>query len=192
MWNQLLTWDRSLFEKINSDWTNPLFDNLMPFLRNSTHWAPLYLFLAIFALMNFKTKGIWWLVLFAATVAMTDMTGTYIFKHNVERLRPCNDPVMIDKVRLLLPQCAGGYGFISNHAANHFGMGIFFLVTMRGILKKWAWVGVIWAALIAYSQVYVGIHYPGDVFAGTLLGLIFGLSTATLFNKRFGFAIFAN
>jgi membrane-associated phospholipid phosphatase len=192
MWNQLLTWDRTLFEKINSDWTNPLFDNLMPFLRNSTHWAPLYLFLAIFALMNFKTKGVWWLVLFAATVAMTDMTGTYIFKHNVERLRPCNDPAMADRVRLLLPQCAGGYGFISNHAANHFGMGMYFLVTMRGILKNWAWAGVIWAALIAYSQVYVGIHYPGDVLAGALLGVIFGLVTGTLFNKRFGFAIFAH
>ena len=192
MWNQLLRWDRALFEKINSDWTNTLFDNLMPFLRTSTHWAPLYLFLAIFALMNFKTKGIWWLVLFAATVAMTDMTGTYILKHNVERLRPCNDPAMADSIRLLLPQCAGGFSFISNHAANHFGMGIFFLVTMRGILKKWAWVGVIWAALIAYSQVYVGIHYPGDVLAGGLLGVIFGLATGTLFNKRFGFAIFAH
>jgi undecaprenyl-diphosphatase len=192
IWNQLITWDRTLFERINSDWTNTLFDNLMPFLRNSTHWAPLYLFLAIFALVNFKTKGVWWLVLFAATVAMTDMTGTYIFKHNIERLRPCNDPAMADRVRLLLPQCAGGYGFISNHAANHFGMGIFFLVTMRGILKKWAWAGIIWAALIAYSQVYVGIHYPGDVLAGALLGVIFGLTTGTLFNKRFGFAIFAH
>ena len=192
IWNQLITWDRTLFEKINSDWTNPFFDNLMPFLRNSTHWAPLYLFLGIFALMNFKTKGIWWLVLFAVTIAMTDMTGTYILKHNIERIRPCNDPLMADSVRLLLPQCAGGYSFISNHAANHFGMGIFFLVTMKGILKKWAWVGVIWAVLIAYSQVYVGVHYPGDVLAGALLGVIFGLVTGTIFNKRFGFAIFVH
>jgi membrane-associated phospholipid phosphatase len=191
-WQKLVQWDQRLFEKINGDWANPFFDAVMPFLRHSLSWVPLYMFLLVFVLMNFKVKGIWWAVLFLSTVALTDMTGTYVFKHEFERLRPCSDPDFFDHVRLLLKHCAGGYGFISNHAANHFGMAVFFFVTFRHLLKKWVWVGLLWAASIAYAQVYVGVHYPLDVICGALLGLAFGITTGTFFNKRFGFAIFDN
>ena len=191
-WEKLVQWDQSLFIKINSDWTNPFFDAIMPFLRNSLSWTPLYLFLLIFMLANFKLKALWWIVFFLSTVALTDMTGTYIFKHGFERLRPCNDPDFYMHVRLLLKQCSGGYSFTSNHAANHFGMATFFFITFRHLLKTWAWVALFWAAIICYAQVYVGVHYPLDVFAGALLGLIFGITTGTFFNKRFGLAIFDN
>ncbi len=190
--HQLGQWDRSLFRTINTDWANSVFDSIMPFLRNSTHWAPLYLFLLVFVLMNFRIKGLWWAVFFLCTVAITDMTGTYVFKHVVERIRPCNDPEFYTQVRLVLNKCAGGYSFISNHAANHFGMGVFFLITFRHLIGKWAWAGIIWAAAIAYAQVYVGVHYPLDVAGGAFVGLCFGTITGTTFNKRFGFAIFDN
>jgi len=191
-WQKLIQWDHQLFEKINSDWTNSFFDALMPFLRNSLNWVPLYLFLLVFILVNFKMRGLWWIILFLSTIALTDMTGTYVFKHAFERLRPCSNPDFSDHVRLLLNQCAGGYSFVSNHAANHFGMAAFFFVTFRHSLKKWAWAALIWAAFIAYAQVYVGVHYPADVLAGALLGLAFGITTGSFFNKRFGFAIFGN
>jgi len=191
-WQKLVQWDQSLFKKINGDWSNPLFDAIMPFLRNSLSWVPLYVFLLVFVLLNFKIKGIWWAVLFLSTIALTDMTGTYVFKHGFERLRPCSDPDFAGHVRLLLKHCAGGYSFTSNHAANHFGMAAFFFVTFRHLLKKWVWVGLVWAGAIAYAQVYVGVHYPLDVFCGALLGLAFGITTGTIFNKRFGFAIFEN
>ena len=191
-WQTLVQWDQTVFEKINNDWTNPFFDAVMPFLRNSLNWIPLYLFVFVFVLANFRVKGLWWFVFFLSTIALTDMTGTYAFKHEFERLRPCSDPAFADHVRLLLKQCAGGYSFISNHAANHFGMATFFFITFRHLLKKWAWVGLIWAGLIAYAQVYVGVHYPIDVLAGAILGLAFGIATGSFFNKRFGFAIFDN
>ena len=191
-WQKLVLWDRALFEKINGDWANPLFDAIMPFLRNSLNWIPLYLFLLVFVLSNFKIKGLWWVVLCLSTIALTDMTGTYVFKHGFERLRPCSNPDFWDHVRLVLRQCSGGYSFISNHAANHFGMATFFFVTFRHLLKKWVWIGFLWAAAIAYAQVYVGVHYPADVFAGALLGLTFGITMGTFFNKRLGFAIFDN
>jgi membrane-associated phospholipid phosphatase len=191
-WQKLVQWDQSLFKKINGDWANPFFDAIMPFLRNSLSWIPLYVFLLVFVLMNFKVKGIWWAVLFLSTIALTDMTGTYVFKHGFERLRPCSDPDFADHVRLLLKHCAGGYSFISNHAANHFGMATFFFVTFRHLLKNWAWIGLFWASAIAYAQVYVGVHYPLDVFCGGLLGMAFGITTGSIFNKRFGFAIFEN
>lgn len=191
-WEKLVQWDQSLFIKINSDWTNPVFDTIAPILRNSDTWAPLYLFLFVFILMNFKVRGLWWAVFFLSTIALTDMTGTYVFKHAFERLRPCSDPDFYTHVRLLLDQCAGGYSFTSNHAANHFGMATFFFITFRHRLKIWAWIALFWAAAICYSQVYVGVHYPLDVFTGALLGMAFGITTGTFFNKRFGFAIFDN
>jgi undecaprenyl-diphosphatase len=191
-WNTLIQWDRALFEKINGDWANPLFDALMPWLRNSQVWAPLYLFLLVLVLYNFGVKGLWWSLMFVVTVSLTDMTGTHVFKHNVERLRPCSDPAFFQHVRMVLKDCAGGYGFISNHAANHFGMGAFFFITFRHIIGRWVWLGFFWAASIAYAQVYVGVHYPLDVLAGALLGVIFGITTGYIFNKQFGFVIFAH
>jgi membrane-associated phospholipid phosphatase len=191
-WQKLEHWDQWLFIKINNNLTNPFFDSLMPFMRNGDHWYPLYLFLLVFMLMNFKNRGLWWIVFFASTIALTDMTGTYIFKNNFERLRPCSDPEFFMHVRLLLKNCSGAYSFLSNHAANHFGMAAFFYITTKPFLHKWASIGFIWAALISYAQVYVGVHYPLDVLAGTLLGLLFGTLTGRLFNNRFGFANFDN
>lgn len=192
LWRRLIEWDHALFEKINAGWTNPFFDWLMPWVRVSLNWAPLYLFLLVFVLVNFKVKGLWWAVFFLATVALTDMTGTYAIKHVVERIRPCNNPEVLQHIRLLARQCAGGYSFISNHAANHFGMAAFFLISFRHVLGRWAWIAIGWAALISYAQVYVGVHYPADVLAGAALGIVMGISTGSLFNKRFGFAIFGH
>lgn len=190
IWQQINQWDQWLFTKINTGLANPFFDGLMPFLRNGKNWAPLYLFLVVFALLNFRWKGLWWIILFIVTVALTDMTGTYGFKHNFERLRPCNDPDFIMHVRLLLKNCSGGYSFVSNHAANHFGIATFFYFSMRPVFKKWAALSFLWAGMISFAQVYVGVHYPIDILAGTALGLIFGSFTGFLFNKQFGFSTF--
>lgn len=192
LWQKLVEFDQWLFIKINSQWTNPVFDSLMPFMRNGLHWIPLYLFFGVFAILNFKKDGAWWCLLLLVTVAMTDLAGTYIFKHNIARVRPCNSMTFQTYVRLLLDHCSYGNSFISNHSANHVGMGVFFFFTMKHVIGKWAFIGVLWGLLIAYSQVYVGVHYPFDVLAGALVGLIFGIFTSTVFNKRFGFATFEN
>jgi undecaprenyl-diphosphatase len=189
-WHWLVGCDQWLFVRINSDWTNPFLDAVMPFVRNAYNWAPLYLFVLVFVLLNFKTKGLWWVVFFLATAALSDMTGTYVFKKGFERLRPCSDPDFYMQVRLVLNRCGGGYSFVSNHASNHFGMAVFFFITFRHRFRTWAWIGLCWAALIAYAQVYVGLHYPLDIAGGALLGTAFGITTGTFFNKRFGFAIF--
>lgn len=190
LWLQLEKLDQWLFIKINSGSANPFFDSLMPFMRYPLNWAPLYLFLGAFALLNYKGKGAWWILFFICTIALTDMTGNHLFKQNFERIRPCGDPDFFYNVRLLVNHCSTGYSFISNHAANHFGLAAFFFLTTKPLLKRWAWIAFAWAALIAYAQVYVGIHYPFDVLAGALLGLLLGTLTGTIFNKRYGFAIF--
>jgi len=182
--------DRWLFQKINGQWTNSFFDFIFIYLRQSDLWMPLYLFLFIFVAINFKRNWWWWIILFLCTVALTDMVGTQVFKRLFERPRPCNDPLLASSVRLLLKECAGGYSFISNHAANHFGLATFFYFTMRHYLPKWPWVGWLWAFSISYAQIYVGVHYPLDIMGGALLGILFGSFLAMFFNKKFGFANF--
>ena len=190
IWQKLEKLDQWLFIKINGDLTNPFFDVLMPFMRYGLNWAPLYLFLAAFAILNYKVKGLWWILFFIVTIALTDMTGNYVFKHGFQRIRPCGDPDFFFNVRLLTDHCSTGYSFISNHAANHFGLASFFFITTRPLLKQWAAIAFVWAGLIAYSQVYIGIHYPSDIIGGTFLGLLFGVLTGNVFNKRYGFVTF--
>jgi undecaprenyl-diphosphatase len=189
-WERLIEWDRNAFLTINGNWANPFFDAVMPFLRQSSHWIPLYTFLLFFMLINFGKKGAWWCLFFLVTVALCDMTGNHFFKKGIERLRPCNDPALAESVRLVIRKCAGGYSFISNHAANHFGMAAFFFVTFRHVSGLAAWAGIFWAVSIAFAQVYVGVHFPLDVISGGLLGLSFGAITGQFFNRRFGITIF--
>ena len=190
--NTLVDADRWLFKKINSTWTNDFFDSLFPFLREGNHWLPVYVFLFFFVTLNFK-NGWWWAVFYTCTVAITDLSGTNLFKHRIERFRPCADPDFMEQVRLILDRCGGGYSFISNHAANHFGMAAFTYLTFRKVFHTpYLRLIFLWPLLVSYAQVYTGLHYPTDVFCGGLWGLLIASVIARFFNKRYGIAIFDN
>lgn len=188
--NQLIEWDKWLFVKVNNQWTHPFLDSVLPLWRTPEYWAPLYLFIVVFITSNFKVKGVWWIIFFVSTFALTDLTGNYAFKQVFERSRPCNDPDFYMHVRLLLKNCGAGYSFISNHAVNHFGMAVFMFMTLRKVIGNWVWLGIFWAASIAYAQVYVGVHFPLDAIAGAFVGSAIGIITGTAFNKQFSFIIF--
>lgn len=183
----ILEADKRLFMALNSGFTHPWLDVFLPFVRNSLFWAPLYVFLVVFVVLNFGKKGLLWSLAFLCCLAITDLIGTYIFKVNVDRLRPCQDPYFFHQVRLLLKQCSGSSSFISNHAANHFGLSVFMVLTFRPLLGKWAYLIVTWGFLIAYAQVYVGVHYPLDVIAGGLVGSLAGVVVARLYHRNVGF-----
>jgi len=178
--------DQWLFIKINNDWTNGFLDSVYPWWRDSNTWIPLYFFLLLFVLANFGWK-IWpWIIFFILTVAVTDQLSSTVIKGFINRPRPCNDAVMINYVRLLMGGCSGGYSFPSSHATNHFGMACYIFFTMKPYFKKWGYVFFIWAATIAYGQVYVGVHYPFDVIGGAIIGSFIGAATASIFNRRVG------
>src|SRR5829696_3474621 len=179
-WQRIADWDRSLFLVLNRNFANPFFDAVFPFLRDSVFWAPLYLFITAFVFLNFGKKGIWWAAAFLSTVAIADLMGTYAFKETIQRLRPCNDPGLKEYVRLVVQRCPGGYSFLSNHAANHFGLATFMVLTFRPIFKAWIYLAYAWAVLISFAQVYVGVHYPLDIAAGSLLGIAAGYLTASV------------
>ena len=185
-WQQLEEWDKWLFLKINNQWTNPFFDFILPYFRDSVFWAPLYLFVVVFMMVNFGQKGMWWSLAFLGTVIMADTIGAKVFKEGFERLRPCNDPDFYNNVRLLLKRCAGGYSFTSNHAANHFGLASFVVFTFRSVFKSWIYLAYLWAFSVSYAQIYVGVHYPTDIMGGALLGFLSGAFFAWLFRKKEG------
>jgi undecaprenyl-diphosphatase len=178
--------DRWLFKKINGEWTNPFCDEFFILIRQSWFWFPLYLFIFLFVTFNFRKNWWWWIVLFLCTVALTDIVGTRLFKHMIERYRPCSDPIFYSSVRMVLKECAAGNSFISNHAANHFGMAAFVFFTLRMFMKNiFRYIIWIWPLLVCYAQLYVGVHYPSDVIGGAIVGFLVGYLTAFIFNKRF-------
>lgn len=185
-WQRVGEWDRSLFLVLNRTLANPVFDAVLPYFRDSVFWAPLYLFLVAFAVLNFGKKGGWWAVMLLATVAVADLLGTYALKETVQRIRPCNEPELASQVRLVVQRCSGGYSFVSNHAANHFGLATYLVLTLRTVARNWVFAACLWAAVISFAQVYVGVHYPLDVVAGGLLGFGAGTLTASVYRANFG------
>lgn len=185
-WQQLESLDKKLFVLLNSKLTNPFFDWIFPYFRDSVFWAPLYLFLVVFIAVNYGKKGWWWSIGFVCTIAVADLISSRVFKEGFQRLRPCQDPFFLDQVRLLLKQCSGSYSFTSSHAANHFGMATFVSVTLYPTFKRWIYFAYLWAFFISYAQIYVGVHYPLDVLGGAVVGILAGLLTSSVFNKQVG------
>jgi len=171
---------------LNHKLANPVFDVVLPYFRDSVFWVPLYLFIMAFVTLNYGKKGWWWAVAFLSTVAIADLMGTYAFKETVQRIRPCSEPGLMGNVRLVIQQCPGGYSFVSNHAANHFALATFAVLTFHKVFKQWIYLAYLWALLISFAQIYVGVHYPLDVLAGALLGVAAGTLTASVYRANFG------
>ena len=177
-------WDQTGLFHVNQVWSNKLFDSVFPWLRESAFWLPLYLFFFAFALLNFGKRGAIWVIFFLITVTICDQLSGYI-KHWIQRPRPCNDPLMMQFIRLRLSGCAGGFSFTSSHAANHFGLAMFINLTLRNVTGiKTGWL-FLWAFFVCYAQMYVGVHYPLDILGGMLVGLFGGGVSASLFNLKF-------
>lgn len=180
---ELLQFDEQLFHLINGEWHVPWLDAIMPVWRDKKTWIPLYLLLAAFSIWRFRLRGLWWIMALALTVGLADATSSHLIKKNVQRVRPCNDVEMQAQVNLLAG-CGSGYSFTSSHATNHFAMATFIALTL-GVLYPWLrWPFWLWAGSIAFGQVYVGVHYPLDVIAGSLLGALIGYIVAILYWKR--------
>jgi len=169
MLEALIAWDKELFALINTQWCNAFLDFALPYWRTKTTWIPLYILLFLVIGKDRGFKILWVLIVLGLTIALADQVSSEWVKKIVERVRPCNDS-SLPTVRTLI-HCGGGFSFTSSHATNHFALVMQLFLIFRMNWKTRYFVALfIWAALIAYAQVYVGVHYPLDVFAGGLLG----------------------
>jgi undecaprenyl-diphosphatase len=145
----------------------------MPLLREKWFWAPLYLFITAFTLINFGRQGRYIILGLVLAAGLSDFTSSSIIKPAVQRIRPCND-VNIEEQVVMRVNCGSGYSFTSSHAANHFAVAVF-LIGVFGIYARWVRPALLlWAASVALAQVYVGVHYPLDIAMGALLGSLIG------------------
>lgn len=191
VWTSILEWDTYLFLLVNTVWTTPFLDSIYPWWREANTWIPLYVFLLLFVLLNYKKQVVSWLLFLLVTLTLTDQISSHLLKNYFERLRPCTEPLLANQVRLLLDHCSGGFSFTSSHATNHFGFAMFVYITLAPVFKKWGRLFFLWAATISYGQVYVGVHYPLDVLCGALLGCVIGYGTAAYYTKKYGVLTFA-
>lgn len=171
MIERIIEFDKHLMLLLNG-WHSPFFDFLMPVITNKYTGIPIYL--AILVILFRKTDMKKLLIAVAAilvTFALCDSLSVALFKETFQRLRPGWDPQIMDQVRMLEYK-GGQYGFVSSHAANLFG-----LATITSLLiKNRIYTALIffWAALVGYSRIYVGKHFPADVVCGAIFGMIVG------------------
>ena len=173
----LIDFDFALFNLINQGFSNDLFDYLLPLFRNKLFWLPLYLVILGFLLYKLKLKSLQFMVLIVLTIFISDKVSSELIKKTVCRTRPCNELTLENKI-ILRVDCSNAYSFTSSHAANHFALAHLFFLIVPPVLtvkkSKKNMLGFIfyfWAFSVAFAQVYVGVHYPADVFFGALLGL---------------------
>ncbi len=164
----LLHLDRALFVLVNGRLTSPLLDKVMPFVTTQEHWYPVLLGIWIAMIVWGGRRGRIAAVLLILAVALGDQISCSLLKPLFGRIRPCN-ALPPDQVRLLV----GGskaFSFPSAHAANSFAMA----ATVSWGMPRLSFPAFLIAALVAYSRVYVGVHYPLDVVGGAVLGLLIG------------------
>lgn len=158
--------DAGLFLWLNGH-HSVLFDKLMYFVSGKWEWIPLYAVILGFIIYRFRWKAIWVLLAVALMITFSDQLSN-LLKSTVMRSRPCRDPEIGHLVHLVNDYCGGAYGFVSAHAANSFALATFISLLYR---RRWVTTALLcWAFLVSYSRVYLGVHYPGDILCGALLG----------------------
>lgn len=168
---QLIDFDKALLLKLNG--SDSLFwDGFMYIVTKTKTWIPaaIALLYVIFRNNNLR-RGITILCLIALVITLADQTASGICKPLFERFRPTKDPEFMYMVDVVDNYRAGGlYGFISSHAANTFAVATFVSLLIRN--ARMTFMMYLWALIPTYSRVYLGVHYPGDVFFGMVDGLI--------------------
>lgn len=162
--------DVALFRFGNETIANPAGDWFFPFITNLRNMIVPYVLLVIGLLVFGKKRGAVTMLLLIVTITLADQISSFVVKPLVGRVRPCH---VLDHVRLLVG-CGSGKSFTSSHATNNFALAVlvshFFPVTRPWLL--------LFASLVAFSRVYVGVHYPSDILGGAVLGTLIALAVA--------------
>jgi undecaprenyl-diphosphatase len=154
--------DTYLFYAININFSNSVFDKFFPFITESRNWTMLYIFYLAFLVWKCGIKGRKLVVLLFFTILISDQLSSHVIKELVGRIRPCHELPGVH----LLADCGGGKSFPSSHAVNNFAAA----TVISYFYKEYKYILFVIAGLVAFSRVYVGVHYPLDILAGAIIG----------------------
>lgn len=179
---QLLAWDTTLFLWLNGQGTST-FDPFWLMMSAKGTNVVVYLVFVFFYGRKYGWKsGLYLFILAAALVGLTDQI-TNLFKNGFMRLRPCHEESLADSMRLVKSSCGGLYSFFSGHSSNSFALATLFSLFFKQH-KNIMPILYVFAGLIAYSRVYLGVHYPIDISCGAMAGTFIGALVYSLVNKR--------
>ena len=179
MWEDLVLLDQDIFRFLNSLWIGD-FEGFWLFITEIEHWIPLYLFIFYLIFKNYRRPINFMGIASVFVVAVSTLSLTNLVKNYVARLRPNNEPLLMDSIRIL--QTPENFSFWSGHSAVSFAVATFAVILLsQKINTKWIYLIYVWPILFALSRIFVGVHYPVDIIVGMIVGLLLGLAFAKAF-----------
>ncbi len=183
MIEKIKDWDTALFLYLNGLHSPPL-DVVMYWVTDRLFWVPFYLLIILLVYKHYGLPGFWLLLAVGLSVALSDQFTSNLMKPYFGRLRPCYNPEIEGLVHVVRG-CGGRHGFASSHASTTFALATgLWLFTRKAF--RYVWLMFAWAALVSYSRIYVGVHYPVDLVVGGLSGALIALLVYLLFRLATG------
>ena len=181
MLEQLINIDIDISLFINS-LHNGFFDIVMSYISGKYFWIPFYAFLLYLLIKQTKNKKnlLIYIASIILVIVLADQLSVHLFKNVFERLRPCHNPNLTNILHTVDGKCGGQFGFVSSHASNVFALGVLLLNIFKN--KTLTIVLIVWATIVSYSRIYLGVHYFGDVFIGAIFGSAIGFAVYKLAN----------
>ena len=188
MLETLRRFDNELFIYLNGQhhaWLDPV----MIALSDKYFWVPAYLGLIGYLIYQYQRRGVLMILMLVLAVGLADSISSGFFKPYFGRLRPCHDPQFSEVINIV-QGCGGQFGFMSSHAANTFVLAAFLTLILPPRYLKFKLLLFLWAFLVSYSRIYMGVHFPADIVAGGLLGVLLGWLVSILYFRMERFPYF--
>ena len=174
---EIIHQDREVFLYLNNLGSS-VFDQFWIMVSATWIWVPLYVIFLYLLFKRFRLRNVLFILVFVALgVTVSDQLAG-IFKSGIGRLRPCHDPTLDNLVREV--KCGGKFGFYSSHASNTFFIATLMSMLLRKTHRYLPHLLFFWAAVVSYSRIYLGVHFPLDILMGAAMGFLLGGFFATL------------
>ena len=174
---ELIQEDKEIFLALNN-LGDARFDNFWIMVSDKWIWIPLYIIFLYLLYKNYKLKSFIFILIFIAIGVTASDQLSQIFKFGISRLRPCHDPSLDGLVREV--KCGGQFGFYSAHASSTFFIATFMSLMLKNKYQFLPYVLMFWAAVVSYSRIYLGVHFPLDIIFGASVGFLLGGFFSTL------------